>query len=99
MAALDGKVVLVTGAGNGIGRACALLAAREGARVVVNDIGAGVRGQDESAEAAAEAVAAEIRRDGDEAVANIESVADLSAAEGMIRQAVDHFGRLDAIIN
>jgi len=99
MAALDGRVVLVTGAGNGIGRACALLAASEGARVVVNDIGASVRGQDESAEAAAETVVAEIRREGGEAVANVESVADLSAAEGMIRQAVDHFGRIDAVIN
>lgn len=99
MAALDGKVVLVTGAGNGIGRACAVLAASEGARVVVNDIGASVRGQDEAAEAAAETVVEEIRRAGGEAVANFESVADLSAAEGMIRQAIERFGRIDAVIN
>lgn len=99
MAALEGKVVLVTGGGNGIGRACALLAAREGARVVVNDLGASVRGQDEAAQAAAEAVVAEIERDGGEAVANFDSVADLQAAEGMVRQAVERFGRIDAVIN
>ena len=57
MGALDGKVVLVTGGGNGIGRDCALIAAQEGAKVVVNDLGAGLKGDDEGSAGAAEKVA------------------------------------------
>jgi NAD(P)-dependent dehydrogenase (short-subunit alcohol dehydrogenase family) len=99
MGALDGKVVLVTGGGNGIGKECALIAAREGARVVVNDLGGGERGGDEGSSGPAEAVAAEIRAAGGEAVSNSESVTDMAAVRGMVEQALDTFGGLHAVIN
>ena len=98
MGVLEGKVVLVTGAGNGIGRECALLAAREGARVVVNDLGAGVSDQGGSA-GPARAVVDEILAAGGEAVANTDSVASYEAVRGMVQMALDSFGRLDAVIN
>lgn len=99
MGVLEGKVVLVTGAAGGIGRECALLAAREGASVVVNDLGTSLRGEDVGGSAASEATAAEIRAAGGRAVANSLSVATLAAAKGMVQQAVDTFGRLDGIVN
>ena len=99
MGVLDGKVVLVTGGGNGIGRECALLAARQGAKVVVNDLGGGVSGGDEGSAGPAEAVAQEIRMAGGEAVANSESVTSMVAVKGMVEQAKDTFGGLHAIIN
>src|SRR5579871_4465644 len=83
MGALEGKVVLVTGGGNGIGRECALIAAREGAKVVVNDLGAGLSGADEGSAGPAEAVANEIRAAGGEAVHNSESVTSMKAVQGM----------------
>lgn len=99
MGVLDGKVVLVTGAANGIGRECALLAAAEGASVVVNDLGATVTGAtDETAPSAAHTVA-DILAVGGKAVANNDSVADYDAVAGMVEQAVQSFGRLDAVIN
>lgn len=98
MGVLDGRVVLVTGAGAGIGKACALLAAGEGARVVVNDLGASVAGES-TGETPAQQTVDEIRAAGGEAVANIESVASLIAVRGMVEQAMDSFGRLDAVIN
>ena len=79
MGALDGKVVLVTGGGNGIGRECALIAAREGAKVLVNDLGGGERGGDEGSAGPAEAVAQEIRAAGGAAVSNSKSVTDMGA--------------------
>ncbi len=99
MGALTGKVVLVTGGGNGIGRDCALIAAQEGAKVVVNDLGGGLKGEDEGSASAAELVAQEIRAAGGEAVSNSDSVTSLKAVEGMVEQARDTFGGLHAVIN
>ncbi len=99
MGVLEGKVVLITGGGNGIGRECALIAAREGARVVVNDLGGGLHGGDEGSVGPAEAVAKEIRAAGGEAVHNTESVTSLKACQGMLEQALDSFGALHAVIN
>jgi NAD(P)-dependent dehydrogenase (short-subunit alcohol dehydrogenase family) len=99
MGVLDGKVVLVTGGGNGIGRECALIAAREGAKVLVNDLGGGERGGDEGSSGPAEAVAAEIRAAGGVAVANSRSVTDMGAVKDMVQQAIDELGGLHSVIN
>jgi NAD(P)-dependent dehydrogenase (short-subunit alcohol dehydrogenase family) len=99
MGVLDGKVVLVTGGGNGIGKECALLAAREGAKVLVNDLGGSLKGDEEGSAGPAEAVAAEIRKAGGEAISNSDSVTDYKAVADMVTQALDTYGRLDAIIN
>jgi len=99
MGVLDGKVVLVTGGGNGIGRDCALIAAREGAKVVVNDLGGSLKGDDDGDAGPAEAVARQIRDEGGEAAANADSVTDYAAVQGMVRQALDTFGGLHAVIN
>jgi NAD(P)-dependent dehydrogenase (short-subunit alcohol dehydrogenase family) len=99
MGVLDGRVVIVTGAGRGIGRECALLAAREGAKVVVNDLGGALSGGDEGDETPAQSVVNEIVAAGGDAVANTESVASLPAVRGMVEQARDCFGGLHAIIS
>jgi NAD(P)-dependent dehydrogenase (short-subunit alcohol dehydrogenase family) len=99
MGVLSGKVVLVTGGGNGIGRDCALIAAREGARVLVNDLGGGVSGSDAGSAGPAAKVAAEIRAGGGEAAANSDSVTDMNAVKGMIAQALGTFGALHHIVN
>ena len=95
---LQGKVVVVTGAGRGIGRAIALAMARQGARVLVNDIGVGLAG-DVEGENPADQVAAEIAAAGGEAAANRDSVADWSGAQAIIAAALDSFGRIDAVVN
>lgn len=92
------KVVLVTGAGGGIGRDFAIALAREGARVVVNDLGATVNGEGRDI-SRAQSVVDEIRAAGGVAVANGDSVADWVAANRMVAQAVETFGRLDCVIN
>lgn len=99
MGALDGKVVLVTGGGNGIGRDCALIAAQEGAKVIVNDLGGSLKGDDEGSASAAEKVAQEIRAAGGQAVSNSDSVTNYRAVQGMVEQARDEFGGLHAVIN
>lgn len=95
---LSGKTILITGAGGGIGKAIALAAARAGASVVVNDLGASLDGQ-RTASDAADAVVSEIERMGGAAVANGDDVSDEAGARAMVRQATDAFGRLDAVIN
>jgi NAD(P)-dependent dehydrogenase (short-subunit alcohol dehydrogenase family) len=99
MGVLEGKVVLVTGGGNGIGRECALIAAREGAKVVVNDLGGSLTGGDEGSTGPAETVANEIIAAGGQAVFNTESVTSLKAVEHMVQQALDSFGGLHGVIN
>ncbi len=99
MGILSGKVILITGGGNGIGRDCALIAAKEGAKVVVNDLGGGIAGGDEGSAGPAEAVCQEIRAAGGEAVSNSDSVTSLTACQGMLEQAMDKFGALHAVIN
>jgi len=95
---LDGKVVIVTGAGRGIGREIALLAAAEGARVVVNDPGVAADGAGSSA-APAEEVVDEIRTRGGTAVANFDTVAEAVPASRIVKTAIDSFGRLDGVVN
>ena len=99
MGVLDGKVVIVTGAAGGIGKECALLAAREGAKVVVNDLGGGVKGGDAGDAGPAEQTAQEIRAAGGEAISNSDSVTDMEAVKAMVAQAIDKFGGLHAVIN
>jgi NAD(P)-dependent dehydrogenase (short-subunit alcohol dehydrogenase family) len=98
MGALDGRVALITGAGRGIGREHALLFAREGARVVVNDLGGDNDGSGSSSGPASDVVA-EIRALGGEAVANTSSVTSWPGASELVEQAVAEFGRLDVVVN
>jgi NAD(P)-dependent dehydrogenase (short-subunit alcohol dehydrogenase family) len=93
-----GKVVVVTGAGGGIGRDIALSMAREGAKVVVNDIGASVSGEGSDA-GPAQAVVNEIIAMGGEAVANTDSVSEAASAGRIIQSALDAFGRIDVVVN
>ena len=99
MGVLDGKVIIITGGGNGIGRECALLAAREGAAVLVNDLGSSMKGDDAGSAGPAEAVANEIRAAGGKAAFNSDSVSDYDAVVGMVEQAKKEFGGLHGIIN
>jgi len=96
MGILDGKVAIVTGSGGGLGRAHALLLAKEGAAVVVNDLGGSVDGSGDSSRVA-DQVVQEIKDAGGEAVANFGSVTDAAEAQAMVDQAVSSFGKLATI--
>jgi NAD(P)-dependent dehydrogenase (short-subunit alcohol dehydrogenase family) len=98
MALLDGKVAVITGAGRGIGREEALLLAKHGAKVVVNDLGGHFDGTGQS-RSPAEDVVKEIRAAGGEAVANFESVTDFKSAKRIIDCAIDNFGKLSIVVN
>ena len=93
-----GKVAAITGSGGGIGRAHALALAREGARVVVNDVG-GARDGTGASPSMADLVVSEIRALGGEAVADHADIAEPAGAEGLVRRAVDAFGQLDIMVN
>jgi NAD(P)-dependent dehydrogenase (short-subunit alcohol dehydrogenase family) len=95
---LEGQTLIVTGAGRGIGRDIALLAAGEGARVVVNDLGGAADGTGADA-GLAQQVAEEIQANGGEAVANTASVADSGGAASVVQSALDAFGRIDCVVN
>jgi len=99
----DNRVAIVTGAGNGLGRAHALLLASRGARVVVNDPGGAVDGRPLSGgsgdHAAADKVVAEIKAAGGQAVPNYDSVADPKSAANIVKTAVDSFGTIDIVVN
>jgi NAD(P)-dependent dehydrogenase (short-subunit alcohol dehydrogenase family) len=95
---VEGKVIVVTGAGRGIGREIALLAAAEGAKVVVNDLGGSADGEGDDV-GVAQKVVDEITKAGGVAIANGDSVADPLAAERIIKAAVENFGRVDCVVN
>ena len=98
MGICDGRVVIVTGAGRGIGREHALAFAAEGAKVVVNDLGAGLDGSDVG-ESPAEQVVAEIKAAGGEAVVNGNDISSWEGARELVQQAIDTFGGLDVLVN
>src|SRR5215813_3101564 len=97
-ASVAGKVAIVTGAGRGIGRAVALLMAQEGARVVVNDVGASLEGAGADA-GPAQAVVDEISKAGGEAVASTLSITEPKNADAVVAAALDAFGRVDILVN
>jgi NAD(P)-dependent dehydrogenase (short-subunit alcohol dehydrogenase family) len=97
MGLLDGKVAIVTGAGHGIGRGHAMELAKQGAKVVVNDVGGSVSGEGSGRDA--DLTVKLIEERGGEAVSNYADVADYEAAGAMVQQAVDTYGQLDILVN
>ncbi len=98
MGKLEGRVAIVTGSGRGIGAGVARLLAREGASVVVNDLGVALDGSNPDS-TPAQQVVNEIKEAGGKAVANYSDIADFEAAEQLVRQAIDTFGKLDVVVN
>jgi NAD(P)-dependent dehydrogenase (short-subunit alcohol dehydrogenase family) len=96
---LEGRVAIVTGAGRGIGREEALLLAKHGAKVVVNDLGASHDGTGSASQSPAEEVVSAIKSAGGQAIANGDNVADYKAAERMLRAAIDTFGACHIVVN
>jgi NAD(P)-dependent dehydrogenase (short-subunit alcohol dehydrogenase family) len=94
---LDGKAIAITGSGRGIGRACALLCAAEGASVVVNDYGVAMDGNEPQSDVA-DSVVAEIKAAGGNAVANANSVTTMDGGASIVQSAVDTFGRIDGVV-
>jgi len=99
MGICEGRVVIITGAGNGLGRAYALELAAQGAKVVVNDLGVGTHGENGASQGAAQQVVDIIRARGGEAVANTDDVADWDVGQRIVEQALDSFGALHAVVN
>ncbi|MEA3025361.1 MAG: hypothetical protein QOF91_646, partial [Alphaproteobacteria bacterium] len=95
---VEGKVAIVTGAGRGIGRAIAMLMAAEGARVLVNDVGAALDGSGGDA-GPAQQVADEIKRAGGQAIASTLSIGEPQNADKIVQAALDAFGRVDILVN
>ena len=98
MGLLEGKVIAITGSGGGIGREHALAMAKEGGKIVVNDLG-GSRDGGGAGSAMADAVVEEIKSAGGEAVSNYDSVASVEGGENIVKTAVDAFGQLDVCVN
>jgi NAD(P)-dependent dehydrogenase (short-subunit alcohol dehydrogenase family) len=98
MGICDGRVVIITGAARGLGRSYALAFAKEGAKVVINDIGTSLGGEGRDT-SAADAVVAEIEAAGGAAVANYDDITDWDAAGRVVKTALDAFGRLDVVVN
>ena len=96
---LEGKVAIITGSGRGIGREEALLMAKHGCKVVVNDLGAHFDGSGQSTNSPAQEVVSEIKKMGGDAIANGESVSDFKGATRIIECAIDTFGKLNIVIN
>jgi NAD(P)-dependent dehydrogenase (short-subunit alcohol dehydrogenase family) len=99
MGLLDGRVVIVTGAGRGLGREHCLELAHQGASVVVNDLGVGLHGQDDPERSPAEKVVDEILASGGVAIADGASVTDFAATAATVERTVETYGRLDAVVN
>jgi len=98
MGLLDGKVAIITGSGGGIGRAHALLMAKEGAKIVVNDLG-GTRDGAGTSESAANQVVDEIKKAGGEATTSYDNVSTAEGAANLVKKAVEAFGRADILVN
>jgi NAD(P)-dependent dehydrogenase (short-subunit alcohol dehydrogenase family) len=99
MGLLDGKVAVVTGAGRGIGREEALVLAGEGARVIVNDVGAGLHGESSQDAHPADEVVALIKEQGGEAAVNGDDISSWAGGKSVVEQAIDTFGSLDILVN